>query len=350
MEGTETPAPAAPTSSADITASVVHEAEATDASSGSDGYTETPRIDTTTLQETTPAITAKELSEAAKFLQKEGHLATKKDGRDTWLPYSTIEKMLDRYAGTHRTRWDGERSVIESRATELQAHIDALRASVGGDETAFLRELAQIDPRYQRFLETPAPERETAAPAEMPGPDLTLPDGSQTYSLKGLQALLEWNTARVEAKVDERFKPFAERDKAEKARADQQKQIDTLREQTHGQMQEAQTWPLFGPLAADGTLSEFQQSVLDELKRDTAEATAAGRKPRLSLEGAYIRVAGPRWQEEDGKKRERLLKELNTAPKGSALSRQTTDTPRPAGPRSSQDVVREVLAKVEAGG
>lgn len=358
--------PVGPSSTADIAASVIHDADATETPSGDE-----PRLDTTNTAEETPAVekpaapTAKELSAAAKFLEQQGHRPKKVDGRDVWLPYGTVEKMLDRYVDTHRSTWDGERTTLSSQAKELRDQLDLIRASVAGDETQFLREIAAIDPRYARFLEQKAAEHQAPAmDTEMPGPDITLPDGSQTYSLKGLQARDAWVEQRIlktlDAKVEERFKPIAEREKAEKARAETEKYREQQQQETAAQLQEAQTWPLFGPLATDGTYTEFQKAVLAELQRDSADARARGWNiqdprtkhlgPKLSLEAAYIRVAGPRFTEDDAAKRARILKELNDAPKSPALSRQTTDAPRTPGVLSTTEIARRTIAKLESAG
>lgn len=340
---------AAPSSTADIAASVIHEAEATDTSSADPG--ETARLDTTnTVEETAPVQktepTAKELSDAAKFLQKQGHQAKKVDGRDVWLPYKTVEGMLDRYVETHKTTWDGERTTLSGQAKELQSHIEQLRASVAGDETAFLRELATIDPRYSRFLDEQKAEQPkvlAAADDPMPQPDFDLGNGNTTYTLKGLQARDEWVKRQMmrdlEGKIEERFKPIAEREKAEKERAEQAKAVEAIDNRTKQQLTDAETWPGW---------SEHKQEILVALQDDSAQAKANGTKPSLSLEGAYRKVVVAKLLEDDGKKRERLLQEIQASSKTPALSRQTTDNPRTSGPRSTTDIARSVITKLES--
>lgn len=341
---------AAPSSTADIAASVIHEAEATDTSSADPG--ETARLDTTnTVEETAPVQktepTAKELSDAAKFLQKQGHQAKKVDGRDVWLPYKTVEGMLDRYVETHKTTWDGERTTLSGQAKELQSHIEQLRASVAGDETAFLRELATIDPRYSRFLDEQKAEQPkvlAAADDPMPQPDFDLGNGNTTYTLKGLQARDEWVKRQMmrdlEGKIEERFKPIAEREKAEKERADTAKAQADVEARTAQQLQDAKTWPGWTEHSAD---------ILTALQEDSAQAEATGTRRKLSIEGAYRKVVVAKLLEDDGKKRERLLEEINKAPKSSALSRQTTDAPKTTGPRSTTEIARQVIGKLESG-
>lgn len=354
-----TPAtPAAPPSTQSIAADVIETAERED-SGGSESYAETPRIDTTnTVAETTAPKTQPtpaELSAAAKFLEQQGHKLKKEDGRDVWLPAKTVEKMLDRYADTHKSTWTGEKTAIEARAKEYESHVQSIKAAIAGDETAFLKELASVDPRYARFLEARSEAQRVpeAANDPMPQPDYDLGNGQRTYSLEGLQKRDEWLERQMlrkfEGKIEERFKPIAEREKAEQARAAQERQLGEIRERTNSQLQEAQTWPLFGPMAADGSLTEFQQAVLEELKTDSDAAKASGARPKLTLEGAYIRVASKRMTEDDTAKRARLLKEIEKAPKGNpALSRQTADaSAKPAGARSTADIARSVIGKLE---
>lgn len=351
-------APASPATTQSIAADVIETAEREDA--GGDGYADTPRLDTTnTVAETTAPKTQPtpaELSAAAKFLEQQGHKLKKEDGRDVWLPAKTVEKMLDRYAETHKTTWTGEKSAIEARAKEYESHVQSIKAAIAGDETAFLKELASVDPRYARFLEARSEAQRVpdASNDPMPQPDYDLGNGNRTYSLEGLQKRDEWLERQMlrkfEGKIEERFKPIAEREKAEQARIAQERTMTELHERTTSQLQEAQTWPLFGPMAADGSLTEFQQAVLDELKADTDAAKTTGARPKLTLEGAYIKVASKRMTEDDATKRARLLKEIEKAPKGNpALSRQTADaSAKPPSARSTSDIARSVISKLEA--
>lgn len=354
------PAPAAPQSTQSIAASVIESAEQADASSTSDaGETRLDTRNTPTEEGTTTAAkpTEAELSAAAQFLLKQGHQFKKVDGRETWLPIKTVEKMLDRYVETHKSTWTGEKTTLESQAKELRQYFDTLRSSVAGDPKAFLSELAGIDPRYQSFLDgATAPARQASANAAddpMPQPDYDLGNGKATYSLDGLQKLREWDKRQtlreMEAKIDERFKPVAEREKAERERAERDRILGEARERSVSQLQEAQSWPLFGKLAEDDSLTEFQQGVLDELKKDSEAAAAAGKRPTLTLEGAYIRRASQRYTEDDTARRERLLKEINAAPKSTALPRQTTDSTGRKAPLTTADIARKVIASAEKG-
>lgn len=348
----------APASTRDIVADVVQQAEASDTGSSDSGESST-RIDTTNLTEEKPARapgemapTDKELSAAAKFLEKQGHRLRKEDGRDNWLKASTVEGILDRYVGEHRSTWDGERTTLSSQAKQAQEQIDTIKAIFAGDPKTALAELATIYPQYSAFLEQKAAQAAAPENDPEPQPDFDLGNGNFTYTVAGLAKREAWMRRQMKreiaADMDERFKPIAEREKAEKQRADEAKWQEQLQARSASQMEEAQTWPLFGKLSADGALTEFQTAVLAELQKDTEAATAAGRKPTLSLEGAYIRASNKRISEDENTKRARILDEINKAPKSSALSRQGGDTTK-TGLRNTKDVVRETIARLEAG-
>lgn len=341
-------APSGPTSTAEIAANVIEQAE--HESADTPAYGETPAAETRLEAEIAePAQRVAEpapveLTPSEKFLTEQGHQAKKVDGRDTWLPYKTVAKMLDRYQSQHRSTWDGERGVFEGQVKELSGHIDSLRSSVAGDPVAFLTELANVDPRYRAFLDKggQAEPQRAAAPAgaSMPEPDLTLPDGSKTYSLDGLRSLLEWNTSQVESrllpKVDERMKPYTDREQQAKQR-----------EVFDRQMADAQAWPMFGAMPADGTLTPFQAEVLQELKQDTEQSRAAKRRPSMTLRQAYLEVYAR--HQDPAKVRERLLADMKTAPKAPALTRQSTENTRPMKPASTAEIARNVISQMERG-
>jgi hypothetical protein len=291
------------------------------------------------------------LSPAAAFLLKQGHKLKKDDGRDNWLPAKTIEGMLDRYMSEHRTTWDTERGTLDTARTTLQQQIDHLKRAVAGDPRAFLAEIAQMDPRYQAFLEAPAPA--PSAARAMPAPDVRLADGSATYSIEGLKQLLEWNTQQVEAKllpqVDERLKPWAEREKEAQARQEQDRLTGEMKDRYTRQMGEAQTWPGFGKLADDGSLTPLQDAVLAELKHDSEAAAKAGRRPSMTLRQAYLEVHARQLAEDDTKRRAQWMKEQNDAPRSTSVTRGGVEHTRPRGPRSTEDIARDVGEQLERG-
>ena len=336
-------------STRDIVASVVDTAEQqSDTGTESAGYAEPADATESTTESDTAQTepTKAELSAAAKFLQKLGHSEMNKRGGNTYLPYRTVEKMLEKYADEHSTSWTSERSTLETQAKTLQGHLEQLRAAVAGEPEAFLRELAGLDTRYARFLQAQA-QPEVAAP-KMPDPDLPLQDGSRTYSVEGIQKLIEWAVeARMAPKVDERLKPLLEARKADEARAQQDAFDRTQRERFQQQMSEAQAWPHFGKIAEDGSLTEFQSAVLKELQADSEKANAEGRRPSLTLEGAYIKAVSKRITEDDTTRRQRLMKEIASAPTSTATGAAPVDSPRAKGQVNTRDIVARVVAQAE---
>lgn len=338
----------APTSTAEAASQVIDSFE----SGGDDGIEvsgETPTVTETTTE--TPAADttepAKELSaeerEAEALLAEFGYKdARKPDGREHWMPRSKALKMIANGLRKGRDRWTGEKTQIETRATELQGYIDNLAKGVSGDPVAFLSELAGIDARYKRFIEQQARAAQETPKAEddpEPEPDYPLPDGSRTYSLDGIKKREAWLRRQVQREIDAKLKPFAEREQQEKARQAQETQMATLREKTTKQMTEAQTWPLFGQLPADGSLTPFQQEVLGALQADKT----------LDLRGAYMKVAMPRLMEDDAKKRERLLKEINAAPKSTAITKGGAEIQRQTGPTTTADIAARAYERLERG-
>lgn len=280
------------------------------------------------------------LSPAAKFLQKEGHQLKKVDGRPVWLPVATVEKMLDRYKGEHETGWTSERTALTRERDEALTVLRQLQQAASADPQAFLRDLAQHDPRYAAFLERQAAAAPPPPPTDEPGPDVTLPDGSQTYSLDGLKKREAWLRAQMLQEVEKKLQPLTERE--------QRSQIEMRARETYQRtMQEAETWPMFGKLPADGSLEPFQQEVLAELRQDSARAAQAGVRPQMTLRQAYLEVYHRHQSPE--KVRERLLAELQTAPKAPSLSPRAGEVTRKAGPRSTSEIAQDIARQLEAG-
>jgi hypothetical protein len=343
----------ATTSSAEAASAVIDALEQTTTSDGVEvsGDTPAPEATTETPGVVEPPATpepAKELSEEEKLLAEFGFKqAFKPDGREHYIPRSKVLQMIGSGLKRGLEKWTGEKSTLESRTTELQGHLNEMYADVMGEPKALIEKLAGVNPKFRSLLEQPqTTAAQTPAPdAEMPQPDLTLSDGSSTYSLQGLQKLLEWNTKRVESKMEARLKPWEDRDKAQQA----EREREALAQHTRGQMQEAQGWPGFGQMAADGSLSDFQQAVLDRLKQDSTTARAAGRRPSMTLREAYLEVRAERLSTDHNKVRESVLKELNQAPRSPVVTRQATDAPKVPAGASTADIAARTLDRLERG-
>jgi hypothetical protein len=348
-----------PATSVDIAAQVIETAENESGDTGETaGYEAPDRID---AEQAEPLVakpepmTPAEISAAAKFLEKQGHQAKKQDGRDVWLPFKTVEKMLDRYAEEQRGPWTGERTTLEGQLRNYEAERQEMYADIKGDPRAFISKLAQYDPRYKALLGEPQPAAQRAPSGEMPAPDYDLGNGQRTYTPEGLQKLIEWAVdARMMPKVDERLKPWEESKKADEEARRADEEMRELRTRTDTQMQEAQTWAMFGAIAPDGKLTPFQQEVLGEMQKESEACRALGlrpdgkpvKRPTMTVRQAYLEVYA-RHQEPD-KVRARVLEEIKGAKPAPALSRQSADSPRQTKPVTTQDIVRKVIAQAES--
>lgn len=259
--------------------------------------------DTSAVAAETPTETPETVSEEEQILREHGYKhATKPDGREHWIRRSKVLEMIGSGLKKKGEAWTSEKATIEKQRQEYADALAEYRSLIAGDPKAFLSSLAGFDPRYRSFLEPPqaAPPPPQAPEEPMPQPDIDLGNGQRTYSLDGLQKLLEWNTKRTmsqaESKFNERLKPWEERDKQEQERANAQR-LEQAKQQRYAEMMaEAQTWPLFGKLADDDQLTPFQQEVLDILQKD----------PTISFHSAYMKAAGPKLSS-----RESLIEEMN---------------------------------------
>jgi hypothetical protein len=294
----------------------------------------------------TPAVVVPPLSEEEKLLQEFGFKEHRReDGREHRIARSKVLQMIASGLKRGTEKWGAEKQTIEQERAQYRADLDEMYADLRGEPKAFLAKLAQHDPRYQAFLEPPAAPVAPVAPVgEMPDPDITLQDGSRTYSIDGLKKLLEWNTANVEArlmpKLDERLKPWQEREQAAKAREEGEKVTNAVREKTRSLIAEAQNWPGF---------KEHEADILKALQADTEQARAAGKRPTLSLDAAYRQAVLPKLQADRNKMREELLKEIN----GAAAKTPTTthggaESVKKPGPADTRSIAARIIE--QAGG
>jgi hypothetical protein len=294
----------------------------------------------------TPAVVVPPLSEEEKLLQEFGFKEHRReDGREHRIARSKVLQMIASGLKRGTEKWNTEKQTIEQERAQYRADLDEMYADLRGEPKAFLAKLAQHDPRYQAFLEPAAAPAAAVVPqTAMPDPDITLQDGSRTYSIDGLKKLLEWNTANVEArlmpKLDERLKPWQEREQAAKAREEGEKVTNAVREKTRNLIAEAQNWPGF---------KEHEADILKALQADTEQARAAGKRPTLSLDAAYRQAVLPKLQADRNKMREELLKEIN----GAAAKTPTTthggaESVKKPGPADTRSIAARIIE--QAGG
>lgn len=352
-----------PTSTADVASQVIDAFEATE-TTGSEASEPTAAAEpssaaapSATDPAPAPAVVAPPLSEAEKLLHEAGYKSAKKpDGRDNYIPHSKVVKIIENGINQGKGEFGQRYQALETEATTLRDLVGNMQRAATGDPRAFLEDLARHDPRYRAFLEPPAAAQAPAPSFDghMPEPDYQLPDGSRTYSLDGIQKqLIPWLTSAItkqlETKVDERLKPWTEREKAEQARAEQQQVMEAVSARARDAMTEAQKWPMFGQLPADGSLTEFQSAVLKRMQDDTAAAKAANRRPSMTLKEAYLEEKAERLTPDYHKMRGKVLEELQSAPKGTAVARTGGEAPRAAAALSTADVAARTLARLEKG-
>jgi hypothetical protein len=334
--------PAAPQSTQDIAASVIQEAETQDSAP-----VETAKQASESPGEAKSAPDA-QMSAAEELLREAGYTPKRIDGRDNLIPWSRVAKIIEKGItegrgdfGQKYQKLTTDHESVSKEAAELRAFRDDFAAALRGDETAFLSEIAKHDPRYARFLQQKIDQAQAQPVVDdpEPGPDLDLGDGRRTYSLDGLKKREEWLLRQMDRKVEERFKPYADRDKAEQERSEAQRLQAAIEERARTQAAEARSWPNF---------SEYEPDILKKLAADTEQAKAAGRRPTMTAREAYLEVHADRLAADDTTKRARWAEEVNKAPKSTAVGRTGAEVTAKPGPRTTQDIVRQVISQAEA--
>lgn len=335
----------APTSTAEVAESVIDAFESTDTTGvevSGDALPEAAADATATVEAKAAPETPKELSEVESLLQEAGFKDERRpDGRENRIPYSKVKRIIENGLKKGRGEWDTTRTTLERERDEHRGYVEQFRTAVQGDPKAFLSELAQIDQRYQAFLEPQAAAASPQAATEMPAPDVSLPDGSKTYSVEGLQGLIQWAVdAKMMPKVNERIKPYAEREKQAKEQEQQQRAFQEVSTRARQQMETAKSWQNW---------AEYEGDVLAKLQADTQQAKAAGKRPTMTLKEAYLEVKAERLTTDHNKVRDKVIKELQGTAKSTSVTRQATDAPRPGAAVTTQSVAARTLERLERG-
>jgi hemerythrin len=339
--------PAAPQSTQDIAASVIQEAEAQEPAPAETSAPEQAASPDASVVDDPADIAGERWTEEEQLLREFGFKRNlTADGKEHSIPRSKVLSMIASGLKRGKEKWSGERTPLERELSELKSFRDDFAAALRGDETAFIQEIAKHDPRYARFLQQKIDQaqahQEPAAAATKPQPDVDLGNGRWTYSVEQNEKLVEWKANQL---LDARLKPYEDDKKAEKERAETEKWESDRRERAKSNVAELQAKPEFGPIAADGTLTDFQQAVLDELRADSEAAAKANRKPTMSHLEAYYKVRADRLAVDHNAVREKVIKELQGAPKSTAVGRTGAEVTRKPGPRSTADIARQVIAE-----
>jgi hypothetical protein len=232
--------------------------------------------------------------------------------RENRIPYSKVKKIVANAQTKVKADYEQKVAAYQQHVSQIQNEISHLGNIMQTDPTAFLKMLADADPRYAEALSQRSDAADPPYAADppslssggAPGPDIQFADGSLGYSPEQQahrdQWLIEQAEARAEARIAKRYAPIEQQYKT-------QALIQQAMPKVQQQLQEAQTWPLF---------NEYHNDILQTLKADT----------NISLEGAYLKVVGPKLQADRNRIREDVLKEINAKPHGTSAASSTAST------------------------
>lgn len=351
----------APSSTADVASQVIDSFEQTEttdtAVESAEPSTETPAAEATPSAEATAAAIEELIAGIPKkdieaLLGEFGFKDAKKpDGRDHYIPRPKVLHMIGTGLKRGLDKWTTERGVFEGQVRDLTGHLEQLRAAVMAEDTdAVIREFAAHNPKFARYLQTQtaAATEKPAADDPEPEPDFDLGNGQRTYSLDGLRKREDWLRRQLEKVVDQRLKPLTEREKAEEQRRQESERQAAINARTQSAMAEAQSWPGFGTITPGGELTPFQAAVLGKLTADSEKARAEGRRPSMTLREAYLEVRNEGLSTDETKVREKVIADLNNAPRSTATAR-SGEAPKAPTPASTQDIAARTLARLERG-
>jgi hypothetical protein len=304
---------------------------------GADWRTETPAAETTEAVAEPAGETPTEQPAAEQPNPAEAELS-EQELAQPHIPVNRHKAVLTR-----------ARREAEAKVAEINAKYEALKQFESPDVQEKLQalDIAERDPRrfaqalltdenfaaiFRELVGQAAPQQ--APPpqqvaGEAPGPDITLPDGSQTYSVEGLQKLLDYNLEQRMGKVnkdfDERLKPFQQI--AEERR--QSQMLEQAKQQMLPVLEEARK-----------TLPQFKENE-GEL-RAWLEQPANSRK---TLHEAWIAVVFPKLNKSQEDIRKQVLGEMNKKP-GAVNPGPQAVTQKATGQRSTEDIIREKYAQL----
>lgn len=285
-----------------------------------------------------PASTQPRSGDSDELLSELG-LKPREDGREHRIPQSRVKEMRAKWETKARETAAAEWQVKVAEASRQAAEIEqGLHEAVMRQPEQFLRELVTVNPQIAQFLAFEQRKQEaaqmTAGGGEMPQPDVQLQDGSRTYSLKGLQALLEWNTGQVESRLAERYKPveqtveqFRETQRRQAAYQQSEQRVSVL-------YADAKQWPGF---------AEHETEIAAAFNGEFKDLPTVD-----ALNAAYRKVVVSKLIAGKNQTRQEVIKDLQGRPKSTALTGgagAATETPRE---RSTSTIARDVLKRLNA--
>lgn len=285
-----------------------------------------------------PGAKAQPVEEEDEFTKRFGIPAVSPSGRENRIPHSRVRNMIAKAEKELTARLGGDHTkLLSERDAKIQAYEEQL-TQIGAFENTlmnkpdeFLQWLSAV-PAYKPFFDwvQQASQQAQAAPGatnvadpmgDMPGPNVTLPDGSRQYDDVGIKALLDWNTQRTLKEAQDYFgKEFA----PIKQDWETQQYMAKVVPQVEKKLNEARQWHLFSENEAEIT-KVFQAN------------------PTWTIEQAYMHVIQPKLAVSDSDKKAAWMKELkqkNARPSTSApvVSSKPSVT-QASGKQSTEDVI-----------
>lgn len=304
-------------------------------------------------------------------LAKELGLKSRADGKENRIPYSRVkmitanaEKKAVQTLLTHVAEATGldvkalSPEKLKDILTERETGFQSERAEVtqmrdvekvmASDPDRFMQMLTQVNPAYAKFLGGGAAAAETATTAPTattarPQPDLDLGNGQKTYSLDGIENLVNWSVSegvrQAVAQFEGKVKPLQDRQAEADAAAQAAERTARQTAASNAAWQEAyQNWDGF---------KENASEILAVLKADVVAAQKENRRV-ITLDRAYNRVVLPKMKADREKTRAEVLAELRKAPASTSTAAQTqAGAAADTGPKSVEDIIKASIAGIK---
>lgn len=253
------------------------------------------------------------------------------NGRENRIPYSRVKKIVEKAEKEALAPYHKQIAELTPKIQDYESRLNQVAQfeHVLVNEPQKFMEMLSTIPAYQGFFSAinelqqravgqAQQQTQTVDNDPMPGPDDA---ESGTYTLQGLQTLLEWQSRQVESRVtkqvEDRYAPIRQE-------WDANRRLQELAPVVQAQIDDARKWPQF---------NENEPAIVDYLNRF----------PASKLEEAYRVVVLPKLQADRNSMRQQLLNEIQKAPKSTSApaqaSRPVTQTHQ--GARSLEDVIAE---------
>jgi hypothetical protein len=259
------------------------------------------------------------------------------DNRVNRIPHPRVVKITE--------------NAVKKATAPLQAEIEKSRGTLEriakvenimfNDQAKFVEMLKQI-PGYAELLAPKVADKVADVEFKMPAPDVKNDKGEAVgYSLGGLQSVVKFAveqataqaTKETESRLGKRLEPFEAQAKSVKERAAFEA---SFQKDYDAQMAEANTWPMF---------KENQDAILAALVKDSEEAKTSGRRPKLTLEGAYQKTVLPKMTADRAKMRAELLAEIAGKPKSTSVVKKE---PAAVSKKEAEDAPSDLTAVIKA--